>query len=95
LIPKGFTEDQIRAEVKKLIAEIIELEPEEISDTALFAEDLGVDSLAGMEVMVTVDKRFKIDIPEEEFVKLKNVNDVVEMVRRYMPQPEASASSGA
>jgi acyl carrier protein len=95
LIPKGFTEDQIRAEVKKLIAEIIELEPEEISDTALFAEDLGVDSLAGMEVMVTVDKRFKIDIPEEEFVKLKNVNDVVEMVRRFMPQAEASASSGA
>ncbi len=93
MTPKEFTEDQIRAEVKKLIAEIIEREPEEISDTALFAEDLGVDSLAGMEVMVTVDKRFKIDIPEEEFVKLKNVNDVVAMVRRYF-QPEASTSSG-
>ncbi len=78
------TAHEIRANVKKLIAEVTEREPEEITDTALFAEELGVDSLMAMEVMVAVDKRYKINIPEEEFAKIKNVNDTVDVVLRYM-----------
>jgi acyl carrier protein len=93
LAPSEITSEQIRAAVKELIAEITEREPAEISDTALFTEELAIDSLAGMEIMVTVDKRFKVDIPEEEFAKIKNVNDAVEMVERYLGRPVDSASS--
>jgi acyl carrier protein len=78
------TADEIRTNVKKLIAEVTEREPEEITDTALFSEELGVDSLMAMEVMVAVDKRYKINIPEEEFAKIKNVDDTVTVVLRYM-----------
>ena len=78
------TAEQIRAEVKKLIAEVTEREPEEITDTALFADELGVDSLMAMEVMVAVDKKYKINIPEDEFAQIKNVNDTVEVVQRHM-----------
>lgn len=77
--------DDIRKEVKRLIAEVTERSPDEISDMALFSEDLGVDSLMALEVMVSVDKRYKIHIPEEEFGKIKNVNDAVEIVLRYSP----------
>ncbi len=58
-----YTTEQIKAEVKRLIANVTEREPEEVSDTALFGEELGVDSLMAMEVMIAVDKKFKIDIP--------------------------------
>ncbi len=75
--------EEIRNEVKRLIAEVTERTAEEVSDTALFAEDLGVDSLMALEVMVSVDKKYKIHIPEEEFRKIKNVNDAVEIVLRY------------
>ncbi len=85
--------DQIRDEVKRLIAEVTERSPEEISDTALFADELGVDSLMAMEVMVAVDKKFKIDIPEEEFTKVKNVEETVAMVQRHLPQASAGAAS--
>lgn len=78
------TAEEIRSEVKKLIAEVTEREPEEITDTALFADELGVDSLMAMEVMVAVDKKYKINIPEDEFAKIKNVNDTVEVVLRHM-----------
>ena len=85
--PSGaITADQIRAEVKKLIAEITEREPEEVSDTAGFADELGIDSLTGMEVMLAIDKKFKTDLPEEEFAKVKNVDDIVEMVQRHLPK---------
>ncbi|MGA2212758.1 MAG: acyl carrier protein [Bryobacteraceae bacterium] len=91
--PNDITPEKIRATVKELIAEITEREPEEVSDTALFTEELGIDSLAGMEIMVSVDKRFKVDIPEEEFAKIKNVNDAVEMVQRYLGRAVDSTSA--
>jgi acyl carrier protein len=80
----NITAEEIRSEVKKLIAEVTEREPEEITDTALFADELGVDSLMAMEVMVAVDKKYKINIPEDEFAKIRNVNDTVEVVQRHI-----------
>jgi acyl carrier protein len=81
---EAITAEHIRNEVKKLIAEVTEREPEEITDTALFADELGVDSLMAMEVMVAVDKKYKINIPEDEFATIKNVNDTVAVVQRHI-----------
>ena len=78
------TADHVRTEMKKLIAVVTEREPEEVSDTAQFVDDLGVDSLMAMEVMVTVDKKFKINIPEEEFAQIRTVNDAVSTVMRHL-----------
>jgi acyl carrier protein len=82
--------EQVRTEVKRLIAEVTEREPEEITDTALFADELGVDSLMAMEVMVAVDKKYKINIPEDEFGKIKNVNDTVDVVLRHIESGAAA-----
>ena len=87
-----YTPEQIRCEIKKLIASVTEREPEEIGDTAPFEDELGVDSLMAMEVMVSMDKRFNIDIPEEEFLKATNVDEAVAMVQRYLPAGAAVAS---
>jgi len=85
-----YTTEQIKAEIKRLIANVTEREPEEISDTALFGEELGVDSLMAMEVMIAVDKKFKIDIPEEEFNKATNVNDSVALVQEWLAKKSAA-----
>lgn len=85
------TEDLIRSEIKRLIADVTEREPEEVTDTATFSDDLGVDSLMAMEVMVAVDKKFKIDIPEEEFGRIKNVNDAVAIVQQHLNGGAAAA----
>jgi acyl carrier protein len=81
---EAITTDEIRSEIKRLIAEVTERTPEEIEDTASFQDDLGVDSLMAMEVMVAVDKKYKINIPEDEFSQIKNVNDTVEVVQRHL-----------
>jgi acyl carrier protein len=85
------TAEHIREEVKRLIAEVTEREPEEISDTASFSDELGVDSLMAMEVMVAVDKKYKINIPEDEFATIKNVNDTVAVVQKHMSASAATA----
>ena len=79
------TEEKIRSEIRQLIAAVTEREPEEVGDKATFSDDLGVDSLMAMEVMIAMDKKFRIDIPEEEFFTATNVDEAVAMVRRYLP----------
>jgi acyl carrier protein len=78
------TPESVRVEVKRLIAELTERDVAEITDSALFVDDLGVDSLMAIEVMVALDKRYKIDIPEAEFQKIKNVDDSVEVVMKHL-----------
>ncbi len=88
-----YTSDQIRAEIKRLVANVTEREPGEISDTAHYMEELGVDSLMAMEVMIAVDKKFKIDIPEEEFNKATNVDESVAMVEKWLAERSGTAAT--
>ena len=81
---KQISAEDIRKEVRRLVAEITERTPEEVSDTALFQEDLGIDSLMAIEMLVAVDKKYRIQVPEEEFGTIKNVNDAVAVVERHL-----------
>lgn len=78
--------------IKRLIAQVTEREPEEIPDQASLKDELGVDSLMAMEVMVAVDKKFHIDIPEEEFNAIANVDEAVAAVRRHLPAERIAAA---
>jgi acyl carrier protein len=87
-----YTADEIRAEVKNLVARVTEREVSEIPDDAHFMEQLGVDSLMAMEIMIAVDRKFGIDIPEEEFNKATNVNESVALVQHWLSQRTAASA---
>jgi acyl carrier protein len=88
-----YTTEQIKSEIKKLIANVTEREPDEIPDTAHYMDDLGVDSLMAMEVMIAVDRKFGVDIPEDEFNKAKNVNESVALVEHWLSGKQSSATA--
>ncbi|MEJ2077686.1 MAG: acyl carrier protein [Acidobacteriota bacterium] len=79
------TAERVREEVRNRVAELTEMDPSEVSDTASFIEELGVDSLMAIELMVALDKEYKIDIPEEEFREIKNVDQAVDVVMKHLP----------
>jgi acyl carrier protein len=81
---QNWTADQIRSEIKALIARVTEREPDEIPDGAHYIEELDIDSLMAMELMIAIDRKFGIDVPEEEFRKASNVNDSVAMVEQFL-----------
>ena len=87
-----YTADEIRAEVKNLVARVTERETSEIPDDAHFMDQLGVDSLMAMEIMIAVDRKFGIDIPEEEFNKATNVNESVALVQHWLSQKATAAA---
>ncbi len=78
------TAESIKNSVKTMVAEITEREPDEISDTAHFIDDLAIDSLMAIEMMVAVNKKYKIQLFEQEFGAITNVNDAVAVVQRHL-----------
>jgi len=89
----AYTTEQIKAEIKKLIAKVSERETDEIGDAAHYLEELGIDSLMGMEIMIAVDRKFKIDIPEEEFAQASCINESVALVEKWLSTKEAAAAA--
>lgn len=78
------TAEEVRRQVRRMVAEVTERDDEEISDTADFIDGLDIDSLMALEIMVAVSKKYRIDIPEEEFTELRNINETVETVLRHI-----------
>lgn len=91
----AFTEDVVRSEIKKLVAEVTEREVEEIGDDASFRRELGIDSLTALEIMFAVDKKFKLQIPDEEYEQLKNLNDTVSLVMKHLGQEAGGTAAAA
>lgn len=81
----------VKAKVKQVIANITEIDPEDIDDNASFVEDLQLDSLSLLEIGVDVDYTFKLGAPEERLQQLKTVQDSVDMVMEYLANKPSRA----
>jgi acyl carrier protein len=77
-------EIQIKDEIKEMMAEIMEAEPGEIKDDAQFVQDLGMDSMMALEILASLEKKYKIVIPEEELLKFTTLNSTVEVVSKII-----------
>jgi acyl carrier protein len=67
-------------ELKKIIVEIKDLPEEQITLESSFAEDLEADSLDIVEMLMLLEEKFEIQIPEDAAEKMKTVQDVVDYV---------------
>ena len=76
--------EQIKKEIKKVVAEIAELAEEEIKEEARFVEDLGIDSMKALEIAAAVEKKYKIPIPEEDIPKIQSLASVYELVENKL-----------
>ncbi|MEV6813522.1 acyl carrier protein [Micromonospora sp. NPDC051296] len=75
--------DPRMAELRDIVAEVLELEPEELTETGDFAEDYQADSLRAIEILARIDKKFKIEIPQSELPQLNNLKSVYDAVVRH------------
>ena len=56
----------------------------EIKDDAEFVQDLGMDSMMALEVLASLEKKYKIIIPEEELLKFTTLNNTVGVVSKII-----------
>ncbi|GJQ59564.1 MAG: hypothetical protein SCALA701_23650 [Candidatus Scalindua sp.] len=73
----------IEKEVTSIVAEVTELEESEIWEKrdADFFKDLEIDSLLALEILALIEKKFKIQIPEEKLVDITSLNATIEMTK--------------
>ena len=72
--------------LKKIIGDVLDIEPGEIAPETAFVEDLGADSLDLFQIVMEIEEEFKIQIPGEAVQQIMTVGDAAEQIRQTMSQ---------
>lgn len=67
--------------LKKVIAEVLNVDPEEITMETTFMDDLGADSLDVFQIIMGIEEEFDIEIPTEKAEKINTVEEAVELIK--------------
>lgn len=76
--------EETKAKVKEIIAEILEVEPDELQEDQDFEETYEADSLRKIEIVAKLDKALDISIPQTELAKIRTLNAVYKIVEECM-----------
>lgn len=68
-------------EVKTVISEELEVEESQIQMESLIVDDLGADSLDVVELIMRLEEKFDVEIPDEDAEKIQTVGDAVNFVK--------------
>lgn len=63
--------------IKEIIADQLGVEVDKLTPDAKFVEDLGADSLDVVELIMSFEEEFNVEIPDEDAEKIKTVGDVI------------------
>ena len=67
--------------VKEIMAEQLDINPEDITEETSFINDLEADSLDIVELMMALEEEFDLEIPDEEAEKISTVKDAVDYIK--------------
>lgn len=73
--------DDLEQKVKKIIAEQLGKDVEDVKNEASFIEDLGADSLDTVELVMALEDAFKVQIPDEQQENLRTVQQAIDFIR--------------
>lgn len=66
--------------VRNILAEQLDVEQEKITMESLIADDLGADSLDVVDLLMSLEDEFEIEIPDEEIENIKTVGNLVNFI---------------
>lgn len=74
------TKQQILQDIQTIIEDRIGLDPQDVKMESNFTNDLGFDSLDSIEVLMDIEIKYKILIPDLELEKVNTVSEIVDLV---------------
>ncbi|MEN9213921.1 acyl carrier protein [Synechococcus sp. C9] len=78
---------EILTEVQKIVADTLDVELEKVTPEASFANDLGADSLATVDLVMKLEESFDIEIPDSAAEQITTVQQAVD----YIAQQKVAA----
>ena len=73
---------EIQEKIRQVIADQLGVKIQEVTDTAKFVDDLGADSLDIVELIMELEDKFLIAIPDDEADKLITVGDAIKYIEK-------------
>ena len=70
--------------LKGIIAEVLNVEADEISLSTTFVDDLGADSLDIFQIIMGIEEEFDIEIDNDEAEKISTVQDAVDQIKKVV-----------
>ena len=67
--------------LKKIIADVLNVDPEWITMSTTFMDDLGADSLDVFQIIMGIEEEFDIEVPPEKAEKITTVEEAVELIK--------------
>lgn len=89
------TEPTDRAVTEKIVqalASYLKRDPATITDSHHLRDDLGLDSVAIIELLFEIEERFKLQIPDQDLPGLSTVGSVAAYVQRRLAEPKSDAA---
>jgi acyl carrier protein len=74
----------VEQKIRKIIAEQLGVEEEEVTPEASFVEDLGADSLDTVELVMAFEEEFSIEIPDEDAEKILTVQNAIDYIKEKL-----------
>lgn len=74
----------VKDDIRGIIMEKLGVDEKQITDEASFTDDLGADSLDTVELIMALEEKFDLEIPNEEAEKLTTVGKAIEYVENKM-----------
>ena len=75
---------QLEDEIRQLVGQILEREPSQIDPNALLVEDLGMDSMMALEIVASIERKYRVTLPEQELANVKTLQRVIDLAKRYV-----------
>lgn len=79
---KELTPEQLESEIFAIIEEKLGVSSADITPEKSLVNDLGADSLDSVELIMSIEQKFDISIPEEAAEEIKTVGDIIEYVKK-------------
>ena len=70
--------------LQQIIAEVLNVEPDEITMDTTFVDDLGADSLDVFQIIMGIEEEFDIEIPNEAAESIVTVADAVKQIKNAL-----------
>ena len=74
--------DDIKAKIKKIVADHLGIEEEKVTEESSFIDDLGADSLDTVELVMAFEEEFNVEIPDDAAETIQTVGDAISFLEK-------------
>ena len=86
VLPKKWKPEQFKHEIKQIVSRISRIDEPDLQDHLLIREELGIDSIMGMEIIATCEKHIGLRMDAALFADVQTINDFLNLLMKHYEQ---------